>query len=54
MLLELGQRIKDKRTGEFYKIMGNQDEMFIQNGQPKEIRIHEFIKNIIDVLKTSV
>lgn len=47
------QNKRQGKPGEFYKIISNQDEMFIQNGEPKEIRIHEFIKNIIDVLKTS-
>ena len=47
------QNKKQGEPREFYKIISNQDEIFMKRGQPKEIRIHEFLQKIIQILKTS-
>ena len=45
---------KQGEPGEFYKILSNTDDMFMDSfGRPKEIRIHEFLQNIIKILKTT-
>jgi hypothetical protein len=48
------QNKKQGEPGEFYKIVSNDDNMFMDSfGRPKEIRIHEFLQNIVRMLKTT-